>query len=179
MLFTVENFHLPSYVLGRTDVSSTVMLSFIPKFCELSLDDAMKASFSKKELETDMNAAKGEYIFLLDRSGSMGGSRIEKAKEALILFLKSLPVQTFFNVVSFGSKFEFMFKSSIKYDNTNLEKAIQNIKRMTADMGGTEIYSPLENIFKNKIIEGFPKQIFLLTDGGVSNTEGVIALVGR
>lgn len=105
LLFTVENFHLPSYVLGRTDVSSTAMLSFIPKFCELSLDDAMKASLSKKELETDMSAAKGEYIFLLDRSGSMGGSRIEKAKEALILFLKSLPVQTYFNVVSFGSNF--------------------------------------------------------------------------
>jgi hypothetical protein len=29
-----------------------------------------------KELETDVNAAKGEYVFLLDRSGSMGGTRI-------------------------------------------------------------------------------------------------------
>ncbi len=78
-------------MLGRTDVSSTVMLSFIPKFCELTVDDAYKASTLHTPLETDMNAVRGEYIFLLDRSGSMGGSRIKKAVEALCLFLKSLP----------------------------------------------------------------------------------------
>lgn len=55
------------------------MLSFIPKFCELNIDDAMAASMVKKPLETDMSAAKGEYVFLLDRSGSMEGTRINKA----------------------------------------------------------------------------------------------------
>ena len=51
---------------------------------------------------------------------------------------------------------------------------------MGADLGGTEIYGPLNNILINsKLIEGYPKQIFLLTDGGVSNTEGVIKMVGQ
>lgn len=30
-----------------------------------------------------------------------------------------------------------------------------------------------------KPIEGYPRQVFLLTDGGVSNTEGVIKLVSN
>lgn len=48
---------------------------------------------------------------------------------------------------------------------------------MKADLGGTEIERPLMSIFKSPVIEGYPKQIFLLTDGEVSNTEVVIELV--
>ena len=50
---------------------------------------------------------------------------------------------------------------------------------MGADLGGTEIYNPLSSLISSKLIEGYPKQIFLLTDGGVSNTEGVIRMVGQ
>jgi hypothetical protein len=37
-------------------------------------------------------------------------------------------------------------------------------------MGGTVIYSPLKNILESDVIEGYPKQVFLLTDGQVSST---------
>lgn len=84
-----------------------------------------------------MNAVKGEYIFLLDRSGSMGGSRIKKAVEALCLFLKSLPEDTFFNVISFGSGSQLLHNQSIKYNDAILNKSIESISKMTADMGGT------------------------------------------
>jgi uncharacterized protein with von Willebrand factor type A (vWA) domain len=57
-------------------MSSTVLLSFIPKFCQLNLDDAYKASLINTSTEVEIGTAKGEYIFLLDRSGSMGGKRI-------------------------------------------------------------------------------------------------------
>lgn len=45
-------------------------------------------------------------------------------------------------------------------------------------MGGTEIYNPLKALLETKPIEGYPRQLFLLTDGGVSNTQGVIKMVG-
>lgn len=113
------------------------MLSFIPKFCSLNVNDAYKASIEGKTFEGDMDSAKGEYIFLLDRSGSMGGKRIEKAKEALVLFIKSLPKDSFFNVVSFGSKYVRLFNENQRYDNKTIESAVGTVKQMSADFGGT------------------------------------------
>ena len=67
----------------------------------------------------------------------MGGSRIEKAKEALILFIKSLPQDSFFNVVSFGSSSETMFPKSVQYSDKWIKEAVERVRNMKADLGGT------------------------------------------
>lgn len=53
------------------------------------------------------------------------------------MFLKSLPEDCYFNVISFGSKSKRMFSSSEKYSKTAFEKAKKEIEEMSADMGGT------------------------------------------
>lgn len=176
-LYTTEDFHLPSFVLGRTDVSSTAMLSFIPKFCQLKVDDAYKAAMGGTPIESDIESARGEYIFLLDRSGSMEGQRISQATAALTLFIRSLPTDSFFNVVSFGGDYKKLFDESEKYSNTTVVAAIDKVKKMGADMGGTEIYAPLLQVLTQKPIDGYPKQVFLLTDGGVSDTANVLRMI--
>jgi hypothetical protein len=45
-LYSTECFEIPTYTLGRTDAGSTVMVSFIPKFCPLSLSDAQVSALS-------------------------------------------------------------------------------------------------------------------------------------
>jgi hypothetical protein len=50
----------------------------------------------------------------------MYGDRIIKAKEALILFLRSLPQNTYFNIVSFGDNSVKMFTDSVNFDKKNL-----------------------------------------------------------
>lgn len=85
-------------------------MSFVPSFCKMEVEDAKKYAKEGKEQEFNMSKIRAEYIFLIDRSGSMDGERITKAKEALIVFLKSLPEQSYFNVVSFGSNYELLFE---------------------------------------------------------------------
>lgn len=134
--------------------------------------------FPPKSTKSNYDAYKGEYIFLLDRSGSMGGDRIEKAKESLILFLKSLPENSIFNIISFGSKFQRMFKTSIKYNDSNVEETIKKIEDFDADFGGTEISQPLLDIVKvEKQMSKHIRNVILITDGQVFNVEEVIKII--
>ena len=59
---------------------------------------------------SEQPSERAEYIFVVDRSGSMGGERIESARKALQEFLANLPDDCFFNIVSFGSRLTMLFE---------------------------------------------------------------------
>ena len=50
---------------------------------------------------------------------------------------------------------------------------------MEANYGGTEILPPLKEILSLKPIPDYARQIYLLTDGAVSNTASVISYVAQ
>ena len=130
--------------------SPAVMLNYFPKF--------------------ETKEATCEFTFLIDRSGSMRGSTIENARESLVLFLKSLPPGCRFNVIGFGSSFTSLFPNSVSYDQQHVDEAIAHAQSIQADLGGTELLPPLQHIFKQPLLPGFLRQVFLLTDGAVNNT---------
>jgi hypothetical protein len=134
--------------------SPAVMLNFFPSFPEIE--------------------AACEFIFLVDRSGSMSGSYIKSARETLVLFLKSLPQGNYFNIIGFGSSYTSLFPNPVPYDEKHLEKAIKHAQGMEADLGGTELLRPLQHIFETKPRSGYARQVFVLTDGSVSNTDACI-----
>jgi uncharacterized protein YegL len=107
----------------------------------------------------------------------MGGQRIAQAKQSLILFLKSLPDNSRFNVVSFGSDFQFMFPKSVQSDDETLTDAIAQISKMDANMGGTEIAQPLSKIYDTLVESDYKPNVFVITDGQVSNTESVLSII--
>ncbi|XP_071988858.1 von Willebrand factor A domain-containing protein 5A-like isoform X2 [Engystomops pustulosus] len=130
----------------------------------------------------------GEFIFVVDRSGSMecemyyepnAPQRIDCAKETLVLLLKSLPLGCYFNIFGFGSDFESFFTESKEYTQQSMEEAITKVNEMKADLGGTEILEPLKKIYDTAGIPDHPRQLFLFTDGEVGNTKQVIDEVAR
>ena len=60
------------------------------------------------------------------------------------------------------------------YDEKPLEKAMKHAQEMQADLGGTELLTPLQYIFGMKPRSGYSRQVFVLTDGSVSNTSACI-----
>ncbi|TFJ97382.1 ATP-binding cassette sub-family B member 6, mitochondrial [Platysternon megacephalum] len=130
----------------------------------------------------------GEFIFLLDRSGSMecpmdsrdrAPLRIDSAKETLVLLLKSLPLGCYFNIYGFGSQFESFYPQSVGYTQQTMAESLQRVQQLQADLGGTEILAPLRAIYRSPCRDGHPRQLFVFTDGEVGNTQDVIAEVQR
>ncbi|KAM4737548.1 von Willebrand factor A domain-containing protein 5B1 [Anableps anableps] len=130
-----------------------------------------------KSICSDLRKVHGEFIFLIDRSGSMSGLNIHRVKDAMVVILKSLVPGCLFNIVGFGSMFKSLFTTSQNYEEEALAQACDYIRKMRADMGGTNILAPLTWIVRQPTFSGHPRLLFLLTDGAVSNTGKVIELV--
>ena len=122
----------------------------------------------------DPEVANGEFIFILDRSGSMGGGRIRAALAALELFIRSIPPNSKFNVISFGSTYQLLYEKSVEYNNANMENAIKEIKTFSSDLGGTELYSPINYALSLESDHQWPRNVFVLTDGDISDTQSVL-----
>ncbi|XP_048014650.1 von Willebrand factor A domain-containing protein 5A-like isoform X2 [Megalobrama amblycephala] len=149
----------PSGSLMRDPV---VMISLYPEFPE--------------EVMSSL-ATQGEFIFVMDRSGSMSNTRIESAKDTLLLLLKSLPMGCYFNIYGFGSRFESFYPKSVKYNQKTMDQALKRVKKMKADLGGTKILEPLKHIYSQPCYPDHPRQLFIFTDGEVRNTKEVLDLV--
>jgi len=122
--------------------------------------------------------SKTELFFVVDRSGSMQ-SKVKELREAMQLFMRSLPVDCYFNIIGFGSSHQKLFPNSKRYNDESLGLATKHISTLGADLGGTEIYQPLNAVFQMPVIPGYSRQVFVLTDGQVRNTEDVIELVRK
>jgi|GEM_PF-3702309 len=104
-----------------------------------------------------------EIIFLLECSGSMGGDSIAEVRRAVEICLKAMKEGALFNICRFGSNHESLFPSSVLYNSESVGKAREHVRKMDADLGGTEILKPLRDILSMKGGQG--RDIVLLTEG--------------
>jgi len=111
---------------------------------------------------------RSEVVFVLDRSGSMGGSSIAEAKTALRLCLRQLREGDRFAVIAFDETIDMMGPSMTTLTPSTLRAADRWIDAVDA-RGGTEMLEPLV-----KAMELAPSGIIvLLTDGQVGNEDEI------
>ncbi|KAK2747367.1 hypothetical protein FQN55_005116 [Onygenales sp. PD_40] len=120
---------------------------------------------------------KGEIIFLVDRSGSML-DKVQALRNALRVFLRSLPIGCLFNICSFGWSHSLLWPNSQEYNQETMSLANNFVESLDANMGGTELLPALEATVRQRW-EGPENttEIIVLTDGEVWNTEETINYV--
>ena len=120
------------------------------------------------------------FIFLIDESGSMD-STIENVKITLTKLIKSLPENSYFQIIGFGSRYEVYNKTPEKNNKKNLKDAYKIINKLSSDLGGTDLSLPLNYILKLSYSDykdiSLSKQIIVLTDGDINIGEDIIELI--
>ena len=112
--------------------------------------------------ETDKERQTISMVVVLDRSGSMAGSKMDLAKEATKAPLGLLKEDDFFGVLTFDYNFQWALKIS---EAKNKEDMRQTISKIVAT-GNTNIYPALREAYEQlQQSPGETKHIILLSDG--------------
>ncbi|XP_049895006.1 inter-alpha-trypsin inhibitor heavy chain H3-like isoform X2 [Epinephelus moara] len=120
----------------------------------------------------DLPRVPKNVVFVIDRSGSMSGRKIQQTRQALLAILKDLHEEDHFALIPFDSYVEFWRKSLTKATKENVAEAMTYVRGIR-DRGSTNMNDALlrgaEMLVKDRQEKKLPERsvdmIILLTDG--------------
>ncbi|MCS7223336.1 MAG: VWA domain-containing protein [Armatimonadetes bacterium] len=123
-----------------------------------------------------------DVVFVLDRTGSMSGKKIEQAKEALKFCVESLNPEDRFSVIVFNESPDLLWEDLREANSKNKKEAIRFFEDVTAS-GGTNINDALLEALSLFKMRRHPRYILFLTDGlptvGITDTDRILANVAK
>jgi len=124
-----------------------------------------------------------EVVFVIDNSGSMGGTSIVQAKASLLYALGRLQPNDRFNVIRFDDTMDVLFPTSVQADAAHVRDATAFVDALQA-RGGTEMVPAMRAALTDKLGNaGMVRQVVFLTDGAIGNEqqlfETITAMRGR
>ncbi|WP_262049270.1 marine proteobacterial sortase target protein [Bradyrhizobium sp. Bra78] len=124
-----------------------------------------------------------EVVFVIDNSGSMGGTSIVQAKASLTYALARLQPTDHFNVIRFDDTMDVLFPTSVPADGTHVREATSFVDALQA-RGGTEMVPAMRAALTDKLGDtSMVRQVVFLTDGAIGNEqqlfETITAMRGR
>ncbi|MDF2997529.1 MAG: marine proteobacterial sortase target protein [Xanthobacteraceae bacterium] len=135
-------------------------------------DDYLLAFVTPPTAAQPAAALPREMIFVIDNSGSMGGTSMRQAKEGLTYGLSRLKPGDSFNVIRFDDTMETLFPDTVTADAGNVAVAQRFVAGLDA-RGGTEMLAPMKAALTDpRANEGTRlRQVVFLTDGAVENEQ--------
>jgi Ca-activated chloride channel family protein len=115
-----------------------------------------------------------EFVFVVDRSGSMTGVPLALARRVISAALAQLrPVDTF-NVLSFSGVTQKAFEAPRPANRTNVLEAMKLVAELGAE-GVTEMQSAVDLALSPEVEPGRHRYVFFLTDGEIGDEREVVA----
>ena len=107
-------------------------------------------------IENDKRTHQAKYpclfILIIDQSGSMSGA-IKDVSKTLSNLIESFPPDSYYQLIGFGSNYKkYDLKPKIN-SKENINNSLGIINNLDADMGGTNLSSPMEDILKNSYFD--------------------------
>lgn len=119
-----------------------------------------------------------EMIYVIDTSGSMHGTSIVQAREALELGLAELRAGDTFNVLEFNSATRPFMPKAVAATPENLALAKRWVRGLRAN-GGTEMAKALRSVLVGSDDPSRVRQVVFLTDGSVGNENALFEIIHR
>lgn len=122
------------------------------------------------------NGLSREVVFIIDRSGSMGGESIRQAKASLAYALHSLNQADRFNIIDFSNTANQFASRSQLASQHHINGALQYINDLSAG-GGTNMWEALDAAFAMPALNGYLRQVIFMTDGAVGDEQALLNMV--
>jgi len=119
-----------------------------------------------------------DAVFIVDISGSMGGTKMDAAKSALHSALHGLLPGDRFQLIAFDDRVERFAKGFTAYDDRSLAKADRWIGNLTA-RGGTEMLPAIQAGLEGETEQGRLRTVLFITDGQSWNEAQLVAAVAN
>ncbi|MEO8611256.1 MAG: VIT domain-containing protein [Chloroflexota bacterium] len=128
----------------------------------------------------DMDAEPGarEFVFVVDRSGSMSTDPMEQAKNALRACLRALNPQDTFYIQAFDDHIEWLSDQAWPVAQENVDRADSWLNNIFA-RGGTEILPAIDAALTLVADDERQRYVVFLTDGSVSADEQAIRKIAK
>ncbi|KAM4582182.1 inter-alpha-trypsin inhibitor heavy chain H3a [Fundulus diaphanus] len=132
----------------------------------------------------DLPRVPKNVVFVIDRSGSMSGRKMEQTREALLKILPDLHEEDYFALIQFDTRILSWKESLTKATKENVAEGMDYVKTIT-DLGGTDINSAMLRAINmlikdrqgNLLPERSIDMIILLTDGMPNSGESRVPTI--
>lgn len=138
----------------------TSVLSYRPK----GTDEGYFLLLTTPAIERAAERAKKTVVFVVDRSGSMSGQKIEQAKGALKFVLNNLREGDLFNIIAYDNAVESFRPELQKFDDASRQAALGFIEGVYAG-GSTNIDGALATALEQLRDSSRPNYVLFMTDG--------------